>query len=151
MTIPIYYCFIIFIVGEPLPTAAWEWYYQNVGKKKCVVIDTYWQTGISHHIMYVHIYIYIIFYILELGGIVLSPQPGDSMVKSGACSRPFFGVEPVIVDEKVLSFIKDCVGDVFVCACIPRERSSRRREFKVYCVSKTQFLEWVDGLLVKLV
>ena len=32
-------------VGEPLPTAAWKWYYEKVGKEKCILVDTYWQTG----------------------------------------------------------------------------------------------------------
>ena len=36
---------IRYLVGEPLPTAAWKWYYKTVGKEKCVMVDTYWQTG----------------------------------------------------------------------------------------------------------
>ena len=94
------------IVGEPLPTAAWKWYYKNVGKEKCILVDTYWQTGmvkgyISALWLSVHVST------PELGGIVLSPQPGPSgsMLKPGTCTRPFFGVEPVIVDQKVWYFV----------------------------------------------
>ena len=38
-------CYVCCIVGEPLPTAAWKWYYENVGKQNCILVDTYWQTG----------------------------------------------------------------------------------------------------------
>jgi acetyl-CoA synthetase len=65
--------------GEPISTATWMWYYTAVGKRNCLLIDTYGQT--------------------ELGGFALSPWPG-SKLKPGVCAKPFFGVEPIILNEK---------------------------------------------------
>jgi len=66
-------------VGEPINPAAWEWYYNIVGRKKCTIVDTYWQT--------------------ETGGIIMTPLPGIHTLKPGSCVGPFFGIEPVILDE----------------------------------------------------
>jgi len=71
---------ILGTVGEPINPAAWEWYSKEVGKSKCAVVDTYWQT--------------------ETGGIVLTPLPGATPTKPGSCCVPFFGIEPVLLDEK---------------------------------------------------
>ncbi len=65
-------------VGEPINPEAWEWYYNIVGKKKCPIVDTWWQT--------------------ETGGIMISPLPGATKMKPGSATRPFFGVEPALVD-----------------------------------------------------
>jgi len=67
-------------VGEPIDPTAWEWYYQNVGKGDCPLCDTWWQT--------------------ETGGHLISPLPGASTLKPGSASRPFFGVKPLVVNEK---------------------------------------------------
>ncbi|BFG80026.1 hypothetical protein PTKU46_80600 [Paraburkholderia terrae] len=67
-------------VGEPINPAAWLWYYEVVGEKRCPVIDTWWQT--------------------ETGGILIAPLPGAMKLKPGAATRPFFGVRPVLVGEK---------------------------------------------------
>lgn len=66
-------------VGEPINPEAWEWYYQVVGKSKCPIVDTWWQT--------------------ETGGIMLSPLPGATPLKPGAASWPFFGVQPKVIDD----------------------------------------------------
>ncbi len=66
-------------VGEPLNPEAWRWYYRHVGRNWCPIIDTWWQT--------------------ETGGHMLTPLPGVAPLKPGSCSFPFFGVDPVIVDE----------------------------------------------------
>lgn len=66
-------------VGEPINPEAWEWYYQIVGKSKCPIVDTWWQT--------------------ETGGIMLSPLPGATPLKPGAASWPFFGVDPKVIDD----------------------------------------------------
>ncbi|MBA2879890.1 acetyl-CoA synthetase [Desulfosalsimonas propionicica] len=66
-------------VGEPINPEAWRWYYKNVGKSRCPIIDTWWQT--------------------ETGGHMLTPLPGVAPVKPGSCSFPFFGVDPVILDD----------------------------------------------------
>ncbi len=67
-------------VGEPINPKVWLWYHRTVGKSRCPVIDTWWQT--------------------ETGGILITPLPGAHLLKPGSASRPFFGVEPVIVDDE---------------------------------------------------
>ena len=66
-------------VGEPINPEAWEWYYHNVGKGRCPIVDTWWQT--------------------ETGSIMISPLPGAIDAKPGSATKPFFGIEPVIVDN----------------------------------------------------
>ncbi len=66
-------------VGEPINPEAWRWYYQHVGRNRCPIMDTWWQT--------------------ETGGHMLTPLPGVHPIKPGSCGFPFFGVDPVIVDE----------------------------------------------------
>jgi acetyl-CoA synthetase len=65
-------------VGEPINPEAWLWYYDHVGERRCPVVDTWWQT--------------------ETGGILISPIAGATPLKPGSATRPFFGIEPVIVD-----------------------------------------------------
>ncbi|MDJ0917657.1 MAG: acetate--CoA ligase [Woeseiaceae bacterium] len=65
-------------VGEPINPEAWEWYYNVVGEGRCPIVDTWWQT--------------------ETGGILISPLPGATDLKPGSATRPFFGVQPAIVD-----------------------------------------------------
>ena len=67
-------------VGEPINPEAWLWYYKVVGNSKCPIVDTWWQT--------------------ETGGILISPQPGAIDLKPGSATKPFYGIKPVIVDEK---------------------------------------------------
>ncbi|QXG33708.1 acetate--CoA ligase [Pseudomonas viridiflava] len=67
-------------VGEPINPEAWEWYFHQVGKQRCPVVDTWWQT--------------------ETGGIMLTPLPGFSRIKPGCATAPLFGVQPVLLDEQ---------------------------------------------------
>ena len=67
-------------VGEPINPEAWEWYHQVVGGGRCPIVDTWWQT--------------------ETGGIMIAPLPGATRLKPGSATRPFFGVQPALVDEK---------------------------------------------------
>ncbi len=67
-------------VGEPINPEAWEWYYHVVGDERCPIADTWWQT--------------------ETGGILISPYPGATALKPGSATRPCFGVEPCLVDDK---------------------------------------------------
>lgn len=71
---------ILGTVGEPINPEAWRWYHDKVGKGKCWVVDTWWQT--------------------ETGGIMLAPFPGIGRQKPGAACFPFFGIIPAIVNEK---------------------------------------------------
>ncbi len=65
-------------VGEPINPEAWEWYYNVVGEGRCPIVDTWWQT--------------------ETGGILISPLPGATALKPGSATKPFFGVQPLLVD-----------------------------------------------------
>lgn len=65
-------------VGEPINPEAWQWYYDVVGEKRCPIVDTWWQT--------------------ETGGILISPLPGATPLKPGSATRPFFGIQPALVD-----------------------------------------------------
>ena len=67
-------------VGEPINPEAWEWYYHVVGDGRCPITDTWWQT--------------------ETGGILIAPYPGATALKPGSATRPCFGVEPCLVDDK---------------------------------------------------
>ena len=65
-------------VGEPINPEAWRWYFEVVGEARCPVVDTWWQT--------------------ETGGILITPLPGAGEFKPGSATRPFFGVQPAVVD-----------------------------------------------------
>ncbi len=66
-------------VGEPINEEAWHWYHKNIGKEKCPIVDTWWQT--------------------ETGGILISPLAGITPLKPGYASLPLPGIQPVIVDS----------------------------------------------------
>ncbi len=65
-------------VGEPINPAAWDWYFQNIGKGRLPIVDTYWQT--------------------ETGGHVVTPLPGAIPQKPGSATKPFFGVKLAVLD-----------------------------------------------------
>ncbi|MBL6708031.1 MAG: acetate--CoA ligase [Pseudomonadales bacterium] len=67
-------------VGEPINPEAWEWYHRVVGERRCPIVDTWWQT--------------------ETGGIMITPLPGATALKPGSASRPFFGVQPALMDAE---------------------------------------------------
>ena len=67
-------------VGEPIKEPEWLWYYRVVGKERCPIVDTWWQT--------------------ETGGILITPLPGAISLKPGSATVPFFGVVPVLLDEE---------------------------------------------------
>ena len=66
-------------VGEPINPEAWMWYHKVIGKEKCPIVDTWWQT--------------------ETGGVLITALPGAHTLKPGSALRPFFGVEPVILRD----------------------------------------------------
>ena len=66
-------------VGEPINPEAWEWYFQAVGNKGCPIVDTWWQT--------------------ETGAAMISPFAGSTPQKPGSATKPFFGIEPALLDE----------------------------------------------------
>ncbi len=71
---------ILGTVGEPINPEIWKWYHDVVGDGRCAIVDTWWQT--------------------ETGGIMISPLPGAIATKPGSATLPFFGVEPLLLDER---------------------------------------------------
>ncbi|WP_240914306.1 acetate--CoA ligase [Microbulbifer sp. SH-1] len=67
-------------VGEPINPEAWKWYHRTFGRNRCPIVDTWWQT--------------------ETGGAMLTPLPGATPLKPGSATRPFFGVQPALVDNE---------------------------------------------------
>ena len=67
-------------VGEPINPEAWEWYYNKIGNGRCPIVDTWWQT--------------------ETGGFMITPLPGATELKAGSATKPFFGVQPALVDNE---------------------------------------------------
>ena len=75
---------ILGTVGEPINPEAWNWYYNVIGRGECPIVDTWWQT--------------------ETGGILITPLPGAIDIKPGMATLPFFGVQPVLVDDEGKEF-----------------------------------------------
>ncbi|MBV9827620.1 MAG: acetate--CoA ligase, partial [Alphaproteobacteria bacterium] len=86
-------------VGEPINPEAWLWYYNHVGDERCPIVDTWWQT--------------------ETGGILITPLPGATPLKPGSATRPFFGVEPVIVDGEGNKLDGACEGNLCLARSWP--------------------------------
>ncbi|MDP6677253.1 MAG: AMP-binding protein, partial [Pirellulales bacterium] len=68
---------ILGTVGEPINPEAWRWYHELVGRGRCPIVDTWWQT--------------------ETGGILITPLPGATPTKPGSATFPFFGVKPMVL------------------------------------------------------
>lgn len=79
-------------VGEPINPEAWHWYYQVVGKASCPIVDTWWQT--------------------ETGGVLMTPLPGATALKPGSACQPFFGVQPIILDNDGKILEGECAGNL---------------------------------------
>jgi len=77
-------------VGEPINPEAWKWYFEVPGNSNCPIVDTWWQT--------------------ETGGILISPQTGAIELKPGSASKPFFGIEPCIVNKEGEELSGECEG-----------------------------------------
>lgn len=81
-------------VGEPINPEAWQWYYQTIGKSRCPIVDTWWQT--------------------ETGGIMISPLPSVTALKPGSASTPFFGIQPAMVDAEGNELAGACEGNLII-------------------------------------
>ena len=79
-------------VGEPINPEVWLWYHRVVGRGRCPIVDTWWQT--------------------ETGGILISPLPGAIPQKPGSATLPFFGVEPTVVDDQGNVLEGACTGNL---------------------------------------
>ncbi|MBU6428893.1 MAG: acetate--CoA ligase, partial [Cyanobacteria bacterium REEB65] len=81
-------------VGEPINPEAWMWYYRHIGRERCPIVDTWWQT--------------------ETGAIMISPLPGATPTKPGSCTRPFFGIVPEVVTMEGKPVAPNCGGYLIV-------------------------------------
>ena len=86
-------------VGEPINPEAWEWYHRVVGDARCPIVDTWWQT--------------------ETGGILITPLPGATDLKPGSAGRPFFGLQPQIVDSAGHVLEGACEGNLVIANSWP--------------------------------
>ena len=77
-------------VGEPINPEAWRWYHTTVGEERCPIVDTWWQT--------------------ETGGIMLTPLPGATTTKPGSATRPFFGIQPAVLDNAGNELVGEAEG-----------------------------------------
>ncbi|MFN3292942.1 MAG: acetate--CoA ligase [Gemmobacter sp.] len=82
-------------VGEPINPEAWNWYNTHVGKGKCPIVDTFWQT--------------------ETGGHMLTPLPGAIATKPGSATKPFFGVKPVVLDANTAAVQTETAAEGVLC------------------------------------
>ncbi|HEX7340977.1 MAG TPA: acetate--CoA ligase [Rhodanobacteraceae bacterium] len=85
---------LIGTVGEPINPEAWEWYHRVVGDERCPIVDTWWQT--------------------ETGGIMITPLPGAIDTKPGSATKPFFGIQPAIVDAEGHVQEGECAGNLVI-------------------------------------
>ncbi|MBL8862394.1 MAG: acetate--CoA ligase [Planctomycetes bacterium] len=67
-------------VGEPINPEAWMWYHRHIGRQRCPIVDTWWQT--------------------ETGSIAITPLPGVTVTQPGSATRPFFGIDAAVVDDQ---------------------------------------------------
>ena len=86
-------------VGEPINPEAWHWYHQTMGNGQCPIVDTWWQT--------------------ETGGIMISPLPGAMDLKPGSATLPFFGVQPMLVDNEGAELAGATEGNLVLTASWP--------------------------------
>ncbi|HEY4343967.1 MAG TPA: acetate--CoA ligase [Parvibaculum sp.] len=91
-------------VGEPINPEAWLWYHRVVGDGRCPIVDTWWQT--------------------ETGGILISPLPGAIAQKPGSATKPFFGVQPVLVDAEGKKLEGEASGNLCIADSWPGQMRS---------------------------
>ena len=82
-------------VGEPINPEAWVWYDKHIGKGRCPIVDTFWQT--------------------ETGGHMITPLPGATQTKPGSATNPFFGVKPVVLDPQTAVRIGEVECEGVLC------------------------------------
>ena len=90
---------ILGTVGEPINPEAWQWYYDVVGEGRCTIVDTWWQT--------------------ETGGHMITPLPGAIPTKPGSATRPFFGIQPQLVDNEGAVLEGPTSGNLCITASWP--------------------------------
>jgi acetyl-CoA synthetase len=86
---------ILGTVGEPINPEAWNWYHEVVGGGTCPIVDTWWQT--------------------ETGGHLLTPLPGAHAMKPGSAMKPFFGIQPVVLEPTTAKELQDNPAEGVLC------------------------------------
>ncbi len=99
-------------VGEPINPEAWHWYHRVVGGGRCPIVDTYWQT--------------------ETGAILIAPIPGATPLKPGSATRPFFGVQPALVDGEGNEIAGPGEGHLVIDAPWPGQARTIHRDHARY-------------------
>ena len=103
-------------VGEPINPEAWHWYHRVVGEGRCPIVDTWWQT--------------------ETGGALITPLPGATALKPGSATKPFFGVQPAIVDAEGKILAGACSGNLVLLDSWPGQMrtvyNDHERFFQTY-------------------
>ena len=94
-------------VGEPINPEAWLWYYKVVGKERCYLADTWWQT--------------------ETGGHIVTPLPGATPTKPGSATLPFFGVDIALLDKSGAELRGNNVSGMVCVRAVDRRRGHRSR------------------------
>jgi acetyl-CoA synthetase len=107
-------------VGEPINPEAWEWYHRVVGDARCPIVDTWWQT--------------------ETGGILITPLPGATDLKPGSAGRPFFGLQPQIVDAAGHVLEGACEGNLVIADSWPGQMRTVYGDHKRF--EETYFLTY---------
>lgn len=85
---------ILATAGEPINPEAWKWFYEKFGSNRCPILDTWWQT--------------------ETGGIMITPLPGATPLKPGSATRPFFGIQPALLDNDGKEVIGEGNGNLVI-------------------------------------
>ena len=117
-------------VGEPINPEAWMWYHREIGKERCPIVDTWWQT--------------------ETGTIMISPIPGAVATKPGSATRPFFGIVPEVVTKDGMPVAAGQGGLLVVRQPWPRWRDIwRRKTGRCGAVSGDLFLDGAGELLYR--
>jgi acetyl-CoA synthetase len=88
-------------VGEPINPEAWDWYFSVVGERRCPIVDTWWQT--------------------ETGAHMITPLPGATAMKPGSATLPFFGVQPVLVDDEGNELEGEAAGNLCIKTSWPSQ------------------------------
>ena len=116
-------------VGEPINPEAWKWYFEVPGNSNCPIVDTWWQT--------------------ETGGILISPQTGAIELKPGSAAKPFFGIEPCIVDKSGQELEGECEGMLCLNRSWPGQMRTVYGDHKRFV--DTYFLNLMENILLEMV
>ncbi|WP_223789051.1 acetate--CoA ligase [Marinicella meishanensis] len=116
-------------VGEPINPEAWKWYHEVVGDERCPIVDTWWQT--------------------ETGGIMITPLPGATELKPGSATRPFFGIQPALLDNDGNELSGEAAGNLVITDSWPGQMRTvfgdHQRFYSTYFATFDQVYTTGDG------